>query len=97
MKAARYGPPGTERDTPQTKGDLLVTAQRQKVSVLAQRQHAALCIDAQLAAVVAVLLDGVFVVNAGDQALVGDEQQGQAGGFINTAALGFQKKFSRKL
>ena len=96
MKAARYGPPGTERDTPQTKGDLL-PAQLQEVPVLAQRQHAALCIDAQLAAVVAVLLDGVFVVNAGDQALVGDEQQGQAGGFINTAALGFQKKFSRKL
>jgi len=33
---------------------------------------------AELAAVVAVLLDGVFVVNAGDEALVGDEEQREA-------------------
>ena len=44
---------------------------------------------AELAAVVAVLLDGVFVVDAGDQALVGDEQQRQAGRFVDAAALGF--------
>jgi hypothetical protein len=42
----------------------------------------------ELAAVVAVLLDGVFVVDAGDQALVGDEQQRQAGGLVDAAALG---------
>ena len=43
---------------------------------------------AQLAAVFAVLLDGVFVVDAGDQALVGDEQQRHARGFVDAAALG---------
>jgi hypothetical protein len=44
---------------------------------------------AELAAVVAVLLDGVLVVDAGDQALVGDEQQRQAGRLVDAAALGF--------
>ena len=44
---------------------------------------------AQLAAVFAILLDRVFVVNAGDQALVGDVEQRQAGSFVDSAALGF--------
>ena len=44
---------------------------------------------AELAAVVAVLLDGVFVVDAGDEALVGDEEQREAGGLVDAAALGF--------
>ena len=44
---------------------------------------------AELAAVVAVLLDGVFVVDAGDEALVGDEEQREAGGFVDAAGLGF--------
>ena len=44
---------------------------------------------AQFAAVVAVLLNGVFVVNARDQSLISDEQQSQARCFINAAALGF--------
>ena len=44
---------------------------------------------AQFAAVVAVLLDGVFVVNACDQTLVSNEQQSQARRFVNAAALGF--------
>ena len=43
----------------------------------------------QLAAAVAVLLDRVFVVDACDQALVGDEQQRQAGCFVDATALGF--------
>src|SRR6202044_2870949 len=43
---------------------------------------------AQLAAVLAVLLDGVLVVNSGDEALIGDEEQGQARSFINAPALG---------
>ena len=43
---------------------------------------------AELAAVFAILLDGVLVVNAGDEALVGDEEQGQAGGLVDAAALG---------
>ena len=34
---------------------------------------------AELAAVFAVLLDGVLVVDAGDEALVGDEQQRETG------------------
>ncbi len=41
---------------------------------------------AELAAVVAVLLDGVLVVDAGDEALVGGEEQGKAGGFVDAAA-----------
>jgi hypothetical protein len=43
---------------------------------------------AELAAMVAVLLDRVLVVDAGDQALVGDEQQRQAGRLVDAAALG---------
>src|SRR3982074_3178395 len=43
---------------------------------------------AELAAVVAVLLDGVLVVDAGDQALVGDEEESEARGLVDTAALG---------
>jgi hypothetical protein len=42
----------------------------------------------EAAAVVAVLLDGVLVVDAGHQALVGDEQQRQAGRLVDAAALG---------
>ena len=38
---------------------------------------------AELAAIVAVLLDGVFVVNAGDEALVCNEEQGEAGGLVD--------------
>ena len=34
-----------------------------------------------------VLLDGVFVVDAGDEPLVGDEQQREPGPFVNAAAL----------
>ena len=41
------------------------------------------------ATIVAVLLNGVFVVDTGDQALVSDEQQGQARCFVNSAALCF--------
>src|SRR3954466_5300611 len=37
----------------------------------------------------AVLLDGVLVVDAGDEALIGDVQQRHAGRFIDAAALGF--------
>ena len=44
---------------------------------------------AELHAVDAVLLDGVFVVDAGHEALVGDVQQRQARGPIDAAALGF--------
>ena len=44
---------------------------------------------AELAAVLAVLLDGVLVVDAGDEALVGGEEQSEAGGFVDAAALGF--------
>ena len=44
---------------------------------------------AEFAAVLAVLLDGVFVVDAGDEALVGDEEQREAGGFVDAAGLGF--------
>ncbi|MGY2931171.1 hypothetical protein ACVWZ6_000773 [Bradyrhizobium sp. GM6.1] len=36
----------------------------------------------------AVLLDGVFVVDAGDEALIGDVQQRHTGRFIDAAALG---------
>src|ERR1019366_4271859 len=43
---------------------------------------------AELAAIVAVLLDGVFVVNAGDEALVGDEEKGEAGGLVDAAGFG---------
>ena len=43
---------------------------------------------AELAAVLAVLLDGVLVVNAGDEALVGDEEQRHAGRLVDAAALG---------
>ena len=43
---------------------------------------------AELAAIVPVLLDRVLVVNAGDEALVGDEEQGEAGRLVNAAALG---------
>ena len=44
---------------------------------------------AELAAIIAVLLNGVFVVNAGDETLVGDEEQGEAGGFVDAAGFGF--------
>src|SRR5260370_40783580 len=37
---------------------------------------------------VAVLLDGVLVVDAGDEALEGDKEQGKAGGLVDAAALG---------
>src|SRR5436190_14879419 len=40
-------------------------------------------------AVVAVLLDGVFVVDAGNQPLVGDEQEREAGRLVDAAALRF--------
>src|ERR1019366_5406378 len=43
---------------------------------------------AELAAIVAVLLDGVFVVNAGDEALVSDEEKGEAGRLVDAATLG---------
>ena len=43
---------------------------------------------AEPAAVVAVLLDGVLVVDAGDQPLVGDEEERHAGRFVDAAALG---------
>src|SRR6202790_3133175 len=43
---------------------------------------------AELTAVVAVLLDGVLIVDAGDQTLVGDEQKGKTGGFVDATALG---------
>ena len=43
---------------------------------------------AELFAVHAVLFNRVFVVNAGDEALIGNEQQGQARRFINATALG---------
>src|ERR1019366_4023175 len=43
---------------------------------------------AELAAIVAVLLDGVFVVDAGDEALVSDEEQGEAGRLVDAATLG---------
>ena len=59
-------------------------------------QHQALRVEpaalvqqlAQAAAVAAVLLDRVFVVDAGDQALVGDVQQRHARGLVDAAALG---------
>jgi len=35
--------------------------------------------DGELAAIVAVLLDGVLVVDAGDEALVSDEEQARPG------------------
>ena len=44
---------------------------------------------AQSAAVLAVLLDGVLIVNAGDEALIRDEEQGHAGSLIDAATLGF--------
>src|SRR5260370_41036991 len=37
---------------------------------------------------VAVLLDGVLVVDAGDEALVSDKEQGKARGLVDAAALG---------
>src|SRR5258708_39632751 len=43
---------------------------------------------AKLTAVVAVLLDGVLVVDAGDQAIVGDEQESKTGRFVDAAAIG---------
>ena len=43
---------------------------------------------AELAAIVAILLDGVLVVDAGDEALVGDEEQRQARRLVDAAALG---------
>ena len=43
----------------------------------------------QFQAVHAVLLDRVLVVDARDQAFVGDVQQGQAWSFVNSTALGF--------
>jgi hypothetical protein len=43
----------------------------------------------QLSTVVAAFLNGVFVVDADDQPLVGDAQQGQAGGLVNVGNLGF--------
>src|SRR5215472_9958809 len=43
---------------------------------------------AEFAAVVAVLLDGVLVVDAGDEAFVSDKEQGKARGLIYAAALG---------
>ena len=43
---------------------------------------------AEPAAVVAVLLDRVLVVDAGDEPLVGDEQQRHAGRLVDAAALG---------
>src|SRR6185437_12682141 len=44
---------------------------------------------AELAAVLAVLLDGVLVVDAGYEALVSREEQRKAWGFIDAAGLGF--------
>ena len=35
------------------------------------------------------MLDGVFVVDAGEEALVGDEEEGEAGGLVDAAGLGF--------
>ena len=43
---------------------------------------------AEPAAVVAVLLDRVLVVDAGDEPLVGDEEQRHAGRLVDAAALG---------
>ena len=43
---------------------------------------------AEAAAHVAVLLHGAFVVDAGDEPLIGDVQQGHGGGFVNAPALG---------
>src|SRR5581483_9420906 len=43
---------------------------------------------AETQAVDAVLLDGVLVVDAGDQPFVGNEQQRHAGRFVDAAALG---------
>uniref|UniRef100_E6PZX3 Uncharacterized protein n=1 Tax=mine drainage metagenome TaxID=410659 RepID=E6PZX3_9ZZZZ len=40
---------------------------------------------AKLASVFAVLLDGVFIVNASDEALVGDEEQRKAGCLVDAA------------
>src|SRR5665213_3098863 len=42
---------------------------------------------AKLAAIVAILLDGVLVVNSGDEPLVGNEEQGETGRLVNAAAL----------
>src|SRR5205823_7368745 len=44
---------------------------------------------AQLAAVLAVLLDGVLIVDAGDEALIGDVEQREARSLVDAAALGF--------
>src|SRR6185312_8717580 len=44
---------------------------------------------AKLAAAFAVLLDGVLVVNAGDEALVCDKKEREARSLVNAAALGF--------
>ena len=49
---------------------------------------------AEFAAVVAVLFDGVFVVDAGDEALVGDEEQGESGRFVDAADLASMMRFS---
>ena len=44
---------------------------------------------AEADAVDAVLFDGVFVVDAGNEAFVGDVQERHAGGFVDTAAFRF--------
>ncbi len=43
---------------------------------------------AELAAILAVLLDGVLVVDAGDETLVSDEEQSEARSLVDAAALG---------
>src|SRR5579862_3541001 len=43
---------------------------------------------AELAAILAVLLDRVLIVNAGDEALIGNEEQSESGSFVDAAALG---------
>src|ERR1039458_2690723 len=43
---------------------------------------------AELAAIAAVLLDGVLVVDAGDEALVSNKEQGEARSLVDAAALG---------
>ena len=44
---------------------------------------------AKFATVFAVLLEGVFVVDAGEQALVGEEEEGEARGLVDAAGFGF--------
>src|ERR1039458_9247561 len=43
---------------------------------------------AELAAIVAVLLNGVLIVDAGDEAFVSDKEQGHARSLVDAAALG---------